>query len=249
VTKPWSFFLFPVLVGIPVKLFCLDNPYDIMTFSPKGLDRERMSREGGLAVERDETKLIAKSQDGDVEAFGELVSIYQKQVYTVAYRFMGNPEDASDLAQEAFVRAFKAIGRFRGEASFKTWIYHIVANVCRDELRKRKKQTIVSIDSPIATDDGYINREQEDWSLAPERIYESKEIQETIQGLLNQLIPEYRQVLVLREIQGFTYEEIATILECSLGTVKSRINRARKAMRDLIAANKELFEGASRLVE
>lgn len=248
-TNSRSFFLFPGLAGNSAKLFCLDNPYDIMTFSPKGLDGQSMSREGGLAVERDETKLIAKSQNGDVEAFGELVAIYQKQVYTVAYRFMGNHEDACDLAQEAFVRAFKAIGRFRGEASFKTWIYHIVANVCRDELRKRKKQTVVSIDSPIVTEEGYINREQEDWSLAPERIYESKELQETIQELLNQLIPEYRQVLVLREIQGFTYEEIAGILECSLGTVKSRINRARKALRNLIAANKELFESASRLVE
>lgn len=200
-------------------------------------------------MECDEATLIAKSQQGDVEAFGELVSIYEKQVYTVAYRFMGNPEDASDLTQEAFVRAFRAISRFRGEASFKTWIYHIVANVCRDELRKRKKQAVVSLDAPIVTDDGYITREQEDWSLAPERVYESIELQETIQQLLNQLIPEYRQVLVLREIQGFTYEEIANILECSLGTVKSRINRARKALRDLIAAHKELFQGSSRLVE
>lgn len=200
-------------------------------------------------MECDEATLIAKSQQGDVEAFGELVSIYEKQVYTVAYRFMGNPEDASDLTQEAFVRAFRAISRFRGEASFKTWIYHIVANVCRDELRKRKKQAVVSLDAPIVTGDGYIAREQEDWSLAPERVYDSIELQETIQQLLNQLIPEYRQVLVLREIQGFTYEEIANILECSLGTVKSRINRARKALRDLIAANKELFQGSSRLVE
>lgn len=200
-------------------------------------------------MECDEATLIAKSQQGDVEAFGELVSIYEKQVYTIAYRFMGNPEDASDLTQEAFVRAFRAISRFRGEASFKTWIYHIVANVCRDELRKRKKQAVVSLDAPIVTDDGYIAREQEDWSLAPERVYESIELQETIQELLNQLIPEYRQVLVLRELQGFTYEEIANILGCSLGTVKSRINRARKALRDLIAANKELFPGSSRLVE
>lgn len=200
-------------------------------------------------MECDEATLIAKSQQGDVEAFGELVSIYEKQVYTIAYRFMGNPEDASDLTQEAFVRAFRAISRFRGEASFKTWIYHIVANVCRDELRKRKKQAVVSLDAPIVTDDGYIAREQEDWSLAPERVYESIELQETIQELLNQLIPEYRQVLVLRELQGFTYEEIANILGCSLGTVKSRINRARKALRDLIAANKELFQGSSRLVE
>jgi len=202
-----------------------------------------------MAVEREEAMLIAKSQQGDVEAFGELVAIYEKQVYSVAYRFMGNPEDASDLAQEAFVRAFRAIKSFRGEASFKTWLYHIIANVCRDELRKRKRQPVVSLDAPIVTEDGFIAREQDDWSLAPERVYESIELQETLQKLLNQLTPEYRQVLVLREIQGFTYEEIAQILECSLGTVKSRINRARKALRDLLAANQELFQRASRLVE
>lgn len=202
-----------------------------------------------MAVEREEAMLIAKSQQGDVEAFGELVAIYEKQVYSVAYRFMGNPEDASDLAQEAFVRAFRAIKSFRGEASFKTWLYHIIANVCRDELRKRKRQPVASLDAPIVTEDGFIAREQDDWSLAPERVYESIELQETLQKLLNQLTPEYRQVLVLREIQGFTYEEIAQILECSLGTVKSRINRARKALRDLLAANQELFQRASRLVE
>lgn len=200
-------------------------------------------------MEHDETILIARSQNGDTKAFGELVAIYEKPVYSIAYRFMGNPDDASDLAQEAFVRAFRAIARFRGDASFKTWIYHIVANACRDELRKRKRQPVVSLDIPITTNDGEITREQADWTLAPERIYESKELQETIQQLLNELIPEYKQVLILRELQGFSYEEIAGILECSLGTVKSRINRARKALRHLVMGNKELFKGSSRLVE
>lgn len=200
-------------------------------------------------MDTDEKILIKRSQNGDREAFGELVSIYEQQVYSIAFRFMGNHEDASELAQEAFVRAFRGIGRFRGEASFKTWIYHIVANVCRDELRKLKRQPTVSLNNPIVTDEGEITREQADWTMVPERIYESKELQETVQELLNQMTPEYRQVLILRELQGFTYEEIASTLECSLGTVKSRINRARKALRDLILANKELFEGFSRLVE
>lgn len=196
-----------------------------------------------------EAQIIERSRNGDIEAFGELVSIYEKQIYSIAYRFMGNPDDASDLAQEAFVRAFRAISRFRGDASFKTWMYHIVANVCRDELRKRKRQPVVSLDTPIITEDGEITREQGDWSLTPELIYESKELGETVQHLLNELIPEYRQALVLRELQGFTYEEIASTMECSLGTVKSRINRARKALRDLIVINRELFDGSSRLDE
>ena len=107
----------------------------------------------------------------------------------------------------------------------KTWLYHIVANVCRDELRKRKRQPVVSLDAPITTEEGEMYRQQEDWSFAPDRICESKEIQETVQKLLGELIPEYRLVLIMREIQGFTYEEIAAQLGCSLGTVKSRINR------------------------
>lgn len=200
-------------------------------------------------MEADEAKLINRCKNGDVEAFGELVSVYEKQVYSIAYRFMGNPDDANDLAQEAFIRAFRGIENFRGDASFKTWLYHIVANACRDELRRIKRQPVVSLNAPIVTDDGEINREQEDWTFTPELIYESKELQETIQQLLNELIPEYRQVLILREIQGFTYDEIASTLNCSLGTVKSRINRARKTLKDLIIENRELFQSPSRLVE
>ncbi len=200
-------------------------------------------------MEIDEMSLIDKSKNGDVEAFGELVSIYEKQVYSVAYRFMGNHDDANDLAQEAFIRAFKGIENFRGDASFKTWLYHIVANACRDELRRMKRQPTVSLNSPIMTEDGEINREQEDWTFAPEIIYESKEMQELVQRLLNELIPEYRQVLILRELQGFTYDEIAVTLDCSLGTVKSRISRARKILKDLIIENRELFHNPSRLVD
>jgi len=200
-------------------------------------------------VEIDEIGLIDKSKNGDIEAFGELVSIYEKQVYSIAYRFMGNHDDANDLAQEAFIRAFKGIENFRGDASFKTWLYHIVANVCRDELRRVKRQPTVSLNSPIMTEDGEINREQEDWTFAPEIVYENKEMQELVQRLLNELIPEYRQVLILRELQGFTYDEIAVALDCSLGTVKSRISRGRKVLKDLIIENRELFHDASRLVD
>ncbi|MFA5535810.1 MAG: sigma-70 family RNA polymerase sigma factor [Bacillota bacterium] len=200
-------------------------------------------------MEIDEIGLIDKSKNGDIEAFGELVSIYEKQVYSIAYRFMGNHDDANDLAQEAFIRAFKGIENFRGDASFKTWLYHIVANVCRDELRRVKRQPTVSLNSPIMTEDGEINREQEDWTFAPEIVYENKEMQELVQRLLNELIPEYRQVLILRELQGFTYDEIAVALDCSLGTVKSRISRGRKVLKDLIIENRELFHDASRLVD
>jgi RNA polymerase sigma-70 factor (ECF subfamily) len=203
--------------------------------------------EGGLAVELHESELILKCKNGNVEAFEELVLKYQRQIYTVAYRFMGNHEDASDLAQEAFIKAYKSIDRFRGESSLKTWLYHIVANVCRDELRKRKKGQVLSLDAPISTEEGEITRQTEDWTYAPDLIYESKEAQYFIQEAINQLTPEYKEVIILREIQGFSYEEIAQHLGCSLGTIKSRLNRARKAMRDLLIKRRELFVDQYRL--
>ena len=194
-----------------------------------------------------ESELILKCKNGNVEAFEELVLKYQRQVYTVAYRFMGNHEDASDLAQEAFIKAYKSIDRFRGESSLKTWLYHIVANVCRDELRKRKKGQVLSLDAPISTDEGKITRQTEDWTYAPDLLYESKEVQYFIQEAINQLTPEYKEVIILREIQGFSYEEIAQLLDCSLGTIKSRLNRARKAMRDILINRRELFVEQYRL--
>jgi len=198
-------------------------------------------------VELHESELILKCKNGNVEAFEELVLKYQRQIYTVAYRFMGNHEDASDLAQEAFIKAYKSIDRFRGESSLKTWLYHIVANVCRDELRKRKKGQVLSLDAPISTEEGEITRQTEDWTYAPDLIYESKEAQYFIQEAINQLTPEYKEVIILREIQGFSYEEIAQHLGCSLGTIKSRLNRARKAMRDLLIKRRELFVDQYRL--
>ena len=198
-------------------------------------------------MELHESELILQCKDGNVEAFEQLVIKYQRQIYTVAYRFMGNHEDASDLAQEAFLKAYKSIGRFRGESSLKTWLYHIVSNVCRDELRKRKKGQVFSLDAPILTEEGEIPRQTEDWTYAPDLIYESKEIQLFIQEALNQLSPEYKEVIILREIQGFSYEEIATHLDCSLGTIKSRLNRARKAMRDILIGRRELFVEQYRL--
>lgn len=202
---------------------------------------------GAWRVEVHERELILQCKNGSVEAFEQLVLKYQRQVYTVAFRFMGNHEDASDLAQEAFIKAYKSIDRFRGEASLKTWLYHIISNVCRDELRKRKKGLTLSLDAPIFTDEGEITRQAEDWTYAPEHIYESKEIQYFIQKALDNLTPEYKEVIILREIQGFSYEEIAKELDCSLGTIKSRLNRARKAMRDIIIKRQELFDENYRL--
>ncbi|MBO8170036.1 MAG: sigma-70 family RNA polymerase sigma factor [Thermoanaerobacteraceae bacterium] len=184
-------------------------------------------------------RLLERSKAGDVEAFAQLISQYEKKVYTIAYRFMGNHEDASDLAQEAMLKAYRSIKKFRGDASFKTWLYHITANVCRDELRRRSKRRETSLDEPLFFENDEVPKQTADWTNVPERVYENKELQGYLHGLIKALTPEYRMVIVMREIQGLSYEEIARQLDCSLGTVKSRLSRARKALKDKIVADRE----------
>lgn len=181
-----------------------------------------------------EEDLITRSQNGDIDAFEELVAKYERKVYAIAYRFMGNPEDASDLTQEAFLKAYQSIKSFRQEASFSTWICRIVSNVCRDQLRKNKRQSQNSLDEDVWLEEGTVQKQLKDQRPTPDEVYESKELKEYLQGLINNLNPEYKMVVILRDIQGYSYEEIAQILDCSLGTVKSRLNRARKALRDQI---------------
>jgi RNA polymerase sigma-70 factor (ECF subfamily) len=160
---------------------------------------------------------------------------------------MGNHEDANDLAQEAFLRAFQSIGNFRGEASFLTWMCRIVTNLCRDELRKKYRTQIESLDEEITLGEGEVKKQVASSEPGPAELYEKKELQEKIQELINTLSPEFRLALVLRDIQGFTYEEIAEQLECSLGTVKSRINRARKYLKDKLVQDWEQKEVLTRL--
>lgn len=184
-------------------------------------------------------ELVRLSQKGDINAFEQLISKYQQKIYNIAYRLMGNHHDANDLAQEALIKVYKSIGSFRLDASFSTWSYHIVTNVCRDELRKRSRHQASSLDEPISLYDGEINKEVADFTFCPEDVYQQKESEEYIQKLINSLNPDYRIVVVLREIAGLSYEEIATELDLTLGTVKSRLNRARKYLKDMILEGRE----------
>lgn len=195
---------------------------------------------------RDE-ELVARSKNGDINAFEELVCRYERKIYTVTYRLMGNHEDANDFAQEALLRAFQAIKNFRGEASFLTWICRIATNVCRDELRKRYRTTTESLDERIILDEGEVTKQYASSDMGPAEIYEQKEFQGKIQGLINNLSPEFRLTLVLRDIYGYSYEEIAEQLKCSLGTVKSRINRARNYLKDKLLAEREQNNCCERL--
>ena len=180
-------------------------------------------------------ELISRSCTGDIDAFEELVKRYESKIYTIAYRLVGNPADASDMAQEAFIKIYRALPKFRGESSLTTWIYHIVANTCRDELRKRKVK-VYSIHEPLETEEGKVYQEPRNTEKEPEEVILQLERQSEIQACLKQLTEEHRLILVLRELQEFSYEEIANQLNCTLGTVKSRLSRARLAFRDVYIA-------------
>ncbi len=194
-----------------------------------------------------EEELVRKSKNGDIDAFEELVCRYERRVYTVAYRMMGNHEDASDLAQEAFLRAFQGIEKFRGEASFLTWVCRIVTNVCRDELRKKHHVFIESYDERIDLDEGEVTKQYPTSDPGPAEVYEKKELQDYVQAAISTLSPEFRIALVMRDIQGFSYQEIAKELECSLGTVKSRINRARNYLKEKLISEQEQKANSQRL--
>ncbi len=189
-----------------------------------------------------EKLLVKKSKSGDIESFELLISSYDKRAYNIAYRIMGNEEDAEDMAQEAMLRVFRAIKDFKEQSAFSTWLYRIVTNVCLDELRRRKNEKYVPMDSTIQTDNGELHIELCSDKETPESIYERIEMRELIKNVIYELNDDYRSVIVLRDIQGFSYEEISDMLDCSLGTVKSRINRARTILRNKLKVGMELSQ-------
>lgn len=193
--------------------------------------------------------LINRSKNGDLEAFELLVKRYENKVYTVAYRFLGNHADASDLAQEAFLRLYQSLPGFRGESGFMTWMYRITANVCRDELRRRQKHQVISLDAEDVNNQNNNIAQLPGRDPTPEEALEKKEFNDFIQECLLSLSEEHRLVLIMREIQDMSYEEIAEVLKCSLGTVKSRLNRARMAFREKYNARRELYGQNARLAK
>ncbi|QEK12330.1 sigma-70 family RNA polymerase sigma factor [Crassaminicella thermophila] len=186
--------------------------------------------------------LIKKSKQGDIESFETLIKEHQKLAFNIAYRMLGNIEDAKDATQDAFIKTYKSLNKFKGESGFSTWLYKIVTNTCLDVLRKRKSQKTYSYDHQIDTEDGKILRDLPDERNIPEIIVERREHQRNIQEAINCLSEHYKTVIVLRDIKGFSYEQISKILDCSEGTIKSRISRARKALKFEIEKNRELYD-------
>lgn len=180
-----------------------------------------------------ESELVLAAQEGDQGAFGKLVEQNQGKIYSLCYRMTGNPDDAADLTQEAFLNAWRGLSKFGGQAAFSTWLYRLASNACIDFLRREKRRSALS----MTLEDGDDEERQADlpdqrWS--PERELERKEARQALQEGLAALSPEHREVLLLRETEGLSYQEISQALDLEEGTVKSRIARARTALRDFL---------------
>jgi len=189
-----------------------------------------------------EKKLVELSANGNVEAFETLVQAHQKRVYNIALRMAKDPEDALELSQDALVRAFTAIKKFRGESSFSTWLYRITMNVCTDFLRKRNKAVVVSLEQGAAGDENSNAVQLPEKSPGPDELAEKKQLKEMVKQAMDLLSVEHRQVLILRDLMDLTYKDIANTLNVNEGTIKSRINRARDALKQVIIEREELFK-------
>jgi RNA polymerase sigma-70 factor, ECF subfamily len=177
----------------------------------------------------DDAPLIAATLAGDTEAFGKLVSAYQDRLYNSLLRVLGSAEDARDVVQDAFVQAFLKLDSFRGSSAFYTWLYRIAFNLAMSHARRERK--MVSLDR-VKTDCG---DEPADGRPTPEAEVRRTEDVDMVHTALDKLSPEFRQILVLRELEGCRYEQIAEILELPVGTVRSRLFRARLQLRDELA--------------
>ena len=190
----------------------------------------------------EEQTLLDKCTKGDVHAFEELVEQYQQGIINHAYSMFLNREDAFDMAQETFIKAFNAIASFNRQSSFKTWLFRIATNVCLDELRRRKRRAAtVSLTVEEDGDSPGVQIDVADASADPAEAAQQAFLRHAIEKAIGELDTEYRTAIVLREIEGMDYNEIAKTMGCSLGTVKSRISRARAQLREKLMQYRELF--------
>ena len=197
----------------------------------------------------DEFLLIQDSQKGDLDAFNRLVLSYQDLLYNTALRILGDDYLAADATQDAFISAFRNLNSFRG-GSFKAWLMRTVTNACYDELRRQKRRPTVSLE-PANSDDEEIEspRWLADSSMSPAEKFEADELEHAIQHCLNSLPVDFRTVVVLADIQGIDYAEVAKIAKAPLGTIKSRLARARLRLRECLQGFGELLPAAFRLKE
>jgi RNA polymerase sigma-70 factor (ECF subfamily) len=181
--------------------------------------------------------LIARARDGDLTAFNSLVARFQDPVYSLALRMLSSPEAAEDATQEAFIRAWRRIDTFRG-GRFQSWLFTIVANLSRDELRRRGRRPQTSLDA-ARDDPDRASLDPADDGPSPEAVAEQGDLRAVLEAALAQLPDEWREIVLLSDVQDLAYDEISRVTGLPLGTVKSRLSRARGRLRDIIAAASE----------
>ena len=193
-----------------------------------------MKRKEEKVIDED-AKLVCFCKKGNVDAFEELVKKHQKKMLNISYRMIGNYEDACEIVQDAFISAYKAIRHFEERARFSTWLYTIVINLSRNRLNQLKIQgsrEAFSMDDPISTDSGELVVELASSESSVIENLEKRELQQKVQKCIDSLDSEFKEIIILRDVQEFSYDEISDMLSIPDGTVKSRLFRAREMLRD-----------------
>lgn len=185
---------------------------------------------------KDQENIIARARRGDADAFEQLVIAYRDQVFRLALRMCGNEADADEAAQEAFLSAWKALPNFRGDSRFSTWLYQLTSHAAIDLLRREKRQIAAEDITEVSVSDP---------GPSPQQQAERSETRQAVRDAMGKLSPEYRQIVVLRFLQELSYEEIGAVLKLPPGTVKSRLNRAKAQLKDILSKNGNLFGAAS----
>jgi RNA polymerase sigma-70 factor (ECF subfamily) len=188
----------------------------------------------------DEARLIERSRAGDLAAFNDLVALYQDQIYNLCLRMLGSRQPAEDIAQETFISAYRNVRNMRGP-SVRSWLLRIAANACIDELRRRKRQPQLSLDAPRDDNPAAASYDPPDDAAGPEQLALRGELRQALEAELLKLPDDQRLAIVLCDIEGLAYEEIAATMGSSVGTVKSRISRGRARLREAVSARSELF--------
>ena len=182
-----------------------------------------------------ELALVQAAKKGDLEAFSDLVKRYDRNIFRIAQHITHNEDDAQDVVQEAFLKAYQNLDQFQGNSKFYTWLVRIAVNEALMKLRRRRTDRTVSIDEDVETEEGTMPREVADWSPNPEQLYGQSELSDILKKTIQGLPPGFRTVFVLRDVEGLSTEETAEMLGLSIPAVKSRLLRARLQLRDRLA--------------
>jgi len=193
----------------------------------------------------DELKLVRAAKDGDVSAFEQLVKRYDRNVFRIANHITHSREDAEDVVQEAFLKAYSNLEKFQEQSKFYTWLVRIAVNEALMKLRKRRPERFVSLDEDVKTEDDSLPREVADWSPNPEQLYNQEELRDILSRTIQGLPPTFRTVFVLRDVEGLSTEETAEALELSVPAVKSRLLRARLQLRERLSRYFQRKSGAN----